>query len=91
MWTLKKTLDNRRKNLRITDHSDNLKNRQGKNKNNKSGYRNVCMMSGKWRVQLMVEGKRILFKEKFTDVNEAGKFAEDMRIKYYGKFTGLGD
>ncbi len=87
----KKTLDNRRNNLRITDHSDNLKNRQGKNKNNKSGYRNVCMMSGKWRVQLMVEDKRILFEEKFTDVDEAGKFAEKMRKKYYGDFAGLGE
>jgi len=35
------TLDNRRNNLRITKFEQNAKNRKGKNKNNKSGYRNV--------------------------------------------------
>jgi hypothetical protein len=29
-----------------------------------------------------------LFPEKFKDVDEAGRFAEAMRKKYYGEFAG---
>ena len=83
------TLDNRRDNLRVTTITDNSKYRKGKNTNNKSGYRNVCWLKdqSKYVVQLMVNGKnqRLGF---FTDVEEAAKFAEQMREKHYGEFAG---
>lgn len=82
------TLDTRRKNLRVVTQSENLRNRKSKNSNNTSGYRNVTKMGNWWRVQLQVDGKNRLFPEKFEDVHEAGKFAEEMRDKYYGNFSG---
>jgi len=82
------TLDNRLENLRISKRKDNSKNRNKLNNNNKSGYRNVCMIEGYWRIQLQRDDKNYRFPEKFTNVHEAGKFAEEMRQKYYGKFAG---
>lgn len=82
------TLNNRKYNLRITINQRNLQNRKSANKNNTSGHRNVSFISGNYRVQLQIEGKNYLFPEKFSDVDEAGKFAEEMRLKYYGEFAG---
>lgn len=83
------TLDNRKSNLEITSNSQNTKHRKGKNKNNKSGYRNVCWITDdeKWVVQLQVNGKNTRLGA-FDDVDEAGKFAEKMRKEIYGKFAG---
>jgi hypothetical protein len=84
-----KPLDNRKKNLRLTIHNKNLKHRNGKNSNNKSGYRNVSYDKGKglWAVQLIVDGKntKIGF---FDDVHEAGRFAEEKRKELYGMYAG---
>lgn len=83
------TLDNRRENLRAIEPTNNSTNRKTHNKNNQSGYRNVCWLKveGKYVVQLMIEGKneRLGF---FDNVDEAGKFAEEMRKKYYGTYAG---
>ena len=81
------TFDNRKSNLRIVEYRDNSKNRKSKNSNNKSGYRNVCFVDGKWIVQLQIDGKNKKIGS-FDDVHEAGKFAEEMRQKYYGEFAG---
>lgn len=82
------TLDNRMKNLRPITFKDNSRNRKKRNSNNTSGYRNVTLILGWWRVQLQIDGKNYLFPEKFKDVHEAGRFAEKMRKKYYGEFSG---
>lgn len=81
-------LNNRKKNLRTTITKNNLRNRDSKNSNNTSGYRNVTMMGNHWRVQLQVNGKNKLFSDKFTDVRAAGDFAKEMRETYYGEFSG---
>lgn len=83
------TLDNRKYNLELKDNSGNLRNRLGLNNNNKSGYRNVCWnkRKNKWMVQLQVKGKNTQLGF-FHDVDEAGKFAKEMRLKYYGELTG---
>jgi len=81
------TLDNRRCNLRITTQDENFKNRNGKNKNNTTGYRNVSYVKGKYIVQLQIDGKNTIL-GKFEDVHEAGKHAEKMRNTYYGEFSG---
>lgn len=83
--------DNRKENLRVILPNENLKNRETKNKNNKSGYRNVCWdkKSGKWMVQLQVNGKNKRLKRFNEDeLEEAGKYAEKMRKKLYGEFAG---
>lgn len=48
------SLDNRRENLRVTTHSQNLQNRNGPNKNNTSGYRGASFhkQTGKWRATI---------------------------------------
>lgn len=83
------TLDNRKSNLRITKQNQNTKNRKSKNINNTSGYRNVSKVGKWWHVQLQINGKNIILKKFPLDkLNEAGKYAELMRAKYYGKFAG---
>lgn len=83
------TLDNTRENLRVTLVKHNTKNRSSKNSNNTSGYRNVSWSKGenKWIVQLQIKGKNTKLGV-FVDVDEAGKFAEEMRQKYYGEYAG---
>lgn len=83
------TKNNRRNNLRIGNQSNNCKNRKSKNSNNTSGYRNVTWMKGYWRVQLQIDGRNYMFPEKFKNVHKAGKFAKEMREKYYGEYAGL--
>ena len=83
-------LDNREENLRITKQLLNTKNRTSKNKNNKSGFRNVSMRDDKWWVvQLQIEGKnKVLKKFPLDQLEEAGAYAELMRQQYYGEFAG---
>ena len=82
-------LDNRKSNLRMATDKNNSTNRRSKNKNNTSGYRNVSWSEryGKWIVQMQVNKKNTIL-GKFDDVHEAGKFAEEMRQKYYGEYAG---
>jgi len=83
------SLDNREYNLRLTTHGINMLNRQGRNKNNKSGYRNVCQVGNQLYVQLQIDGVNTLLKKFPLDqLKEAGKYAEEMRKKYYGEFAG---
>lgn len=83
------TLNNREDNLRVTTQTGNTKNRTTKNKNNKSGYRNVSWnkSENKWMVQLQINKKNTRLGY-FDDVHEAGRFAAEMRKKYYGEFRG---
>jgi len=82
-------LNNRKENLRPTEHRNNSRNRRGRNSNNKSSYRNVCWHKTDkcWIVQLQIEGKNKIL-GRFKDVHEAGKFAEEMRKKYYKEYAG---
>lgn len=82
-------LDNRKINLRPIDNVSNLRHRCRPNRNNKSKYRNVSWNSyiNKWIVQLQVNNKNKVL-GKFDDVDDAGRFAEEMRKKYYGEFCG---
>ena len=85
------TLDDRKENLRVIADSNNSKNRKTRNSNNKSGYRNVSWSKGekKWLVQLQINKKNtVLGKFEYEDLDKAGKFAKEMRAKYYGEFAG---
>lgn len=87
------TLDNRKENLRITNVPDNSKNRETRNRNNKSGYRNVCWMKSEnaWVVQLSINGVNTrLAKFPKDKLKEAGEFAERKRKEIYGEYAGLG-
>ena len=85
------TLDNTKSNLRVISHSNNSTNRKSRNKNNKSGYRNVSLdkRSNMWIVQLSINKKNTcLGKFEYDELDKAGQFAEEMRQKYYGEFAG---
>lgn len=83
------TLNNRKANLRVVLDSNNSMNRKSRNKNNTSGYRNVSWSKSenKWVVQLQINKKNKVL-GRFDDVHEAGRFAEEMRSKYYGEYAG---
>lgn len=82
-------LNNCESNLRVVTQTENAKNRTTKNKNNKSGYRNVFWAEKDklWVVYLQINKKNTRMGS-FKDVHEAGKFAEEMRKKYYGEYRG---
>lgn len=81
--------DNRKENLRVILPKENLRNRESKNKNNHSGYRNVAWDGHKWAVQLTINGKNArLGRFPYDELEQAGKFAEEMRAKYYGEYAG---
>ena len=85
------SLNNRKYNLRPSEVKNNAKNRKGKNSNNKSGYRNVCWHKHDncWAVQLQINGKnKVLKRFRPNQLEEAGKYAEEMRKKYYGEYAG---
>ena len=79
-------LDNRRKNLRICDTSENTRNR-GIDKNNTSGYRGVSWHKRirKWQSRITVYGKFIQGGY-FSDIKEAAKKYNELSIKYHGEF-----
>jgi hypothetical protein len=83
------TLDNRKKNLRVSSIDKNVKHRGRLNKNNTSGYRNVTWSESykKWIIQLQIDHKNKIL-GKFDDKDEAGRFAAEMRKLYYGEFAG---
>ena len=55
------TLDNRRANLRLVTHAENMQNRKGARKQSSSGVRGVSWYprTGKWKVGLKVHGRQI--------------------------------
>lgn len=82
-------LNNRKFNLRVTTNIFNSKNRKAKNKNNKSGHRNVCKIKNRWCVQMQVDGENTMLKTFPLDrLEEASLYAEKMRQELYGDFAG---
>lgn len=78
------SLDNRKLNLRDSTNKDNLTNRKRLNKNNKTGYRNICLINNKWVIQLQINGEnKKLGSFDYNDLDNAILFAESMRKKYY--------
>ncbi len=82
-------LDNRRENLRICTHAENIRNRPIKNKNNTSGQPGVWLHKcGKWVGEIKVNGKKItlgLFVEK-QDAIAARLTAE---VVHFGAFASV--
>ena len=82
-------LDNRKKNLRIVNHSQNQWNRT-KYKTNTSGYKGIgwSKAAKKWRTKIRVKSKLIhlgYFKSKIN----AAKAYDEAAKKYHGKFAKI--
>jgi len=83
-------LDNRRKNLRPADATENMRNRR-KSKNNTSGFK--CVQKGRhgkgWQSNIMVDGKTI-YLGTFATKEEAHAAYCEAAIKYFGEFARFG-
>lgn len=85
-------LDNRRENIRICSHSQNMANRK-MSKSNSSGVRGVYFDSSKdrngrpYRAQVNSNGKR--YQKRFDDLELARQWVRAMSIKFHGDFACL--
>lgn len=80
-------LDNRRENLRVCSHAENMRNR-GIQKNNHSGFKGVYFdkEKKKWVAKLIFEGKKVLQK-RFDSKLEAAKTYREAALFYFGEFA----
>lgn len=79
------TLDNRKINMKVVSLDENNKNRQNKaNRNTTTGVRNVSYSksNNKYVVQFQINGRNT-FMGNFDTLEEAKKFADANRHKYY--------
>jgi len=76
--------DNRRDNLRIATHSQNLQN--SKSQNPKSGYRGVFAKGEKWEAAITINGKPVHIGT-FKTAEEAHKAYREKSIELRGEFA----
>lgn len=79
------------KHLRLATHQENIQNRSGATKNNKSSrIRNVYPTSyGSWFVRIVKNGVPYYFGT-YTDKLEAARVAEEKRNLLFGEYSGRG-
>lgn len=83
------TVDNRKNNLRICEHKENLRNR-GRQKNNTSGYKGVYWnkQCNKWNAQIHKDGKHYSLGN-FSNIEDAVKARRDKELELFGDFSCL--
>ena len=81
-------LNNRRSNLHVVSHADNMRNR-GPFKNNKSGYRGVrVLVNGRWNAAISHQGKTIHIGN-FATAEEAARAWDERALLLRGANTRL--
>ena len=83
------TLDNRKENLRICTHKNNMQN-QKTPKNNKSEYKGVYWVkeNKNWRARIQVNGKKVSL-GCYKNKEDAAKAYNEAAIKYFGEFARI--
>jgi hypothetical protein len=81
------SLDNRRENLRLVTHNQNLMNKK-KYKNNTSGFKGVYRCRDKWRAAISIGGKRTHIGS-FSKIEDAVKTYNKMAVKVFGEYARL--
>jgi|CXWL01.1.fsa_nt_gi hypothetical protein len=81
-------MDNRKSNLRLCTHADNIRNRVHINKNNRVGYRGVFNNRSKtaFVAQIKFEGKSMHLGTYPTAV-EASRVHEEARLRLFGEYA----
>lgn len=80
-------LDNRRENIRICNHTQNMWNSRIQ-KNNKSGFKSVTFEAGAWRARISVNRKRKCL-GRFKTAEEAARAYDKWAKIYFGEFANL--
>jgi hypothetical protein len=80
------TLDNRKSELRICTHSQNMQNAKPHCDKKSSKYKGVILVGSRWTMQ--IRGKYI---KSFDTEIEAAKAYNDYALKYYGRFAKLNE
>lgn len=80
-------LDNKKENLRVCTHAENLQNKSNY-KNNSSGFRGVTKYKNKWLAKI-ARNKKTVFIGYFEDVIEAAKAYDTKALEYYGNLANL--
>lgn len=83
-------LDNRRHNLRICTHRQNIMNQKVQSIKKDSRYKGVCLhaCTGKWRAQLYT-GKKQYYLGLFLNEMDAATAYNDAAIKHFGEYALL--
>lgn len=84
------TLDNRKSNLRFSDRSGQVMNR-GRNRNNSSGFKNVCLdkRRGRYRAYIVLNRKQIHLGYADTAEEAYMLYVEQVQ-NYHGEFSNIG-
>lgn len=80
-------LDNRRENLRLTDHRGNARNR-GLHRNNTSGFKGVIFYGGRWYAQIKVD-RRNRGLGGYSAPEDAARAYDRAALHHYGEFASL--
>ena len=78
------TFDNRRENLRICTHAENMRNRKV-HKNNRLGVKGVYLARGKFRAEININKKKIRLGV-FATLEAAALSYRLAAVKYHGEF-----
>lgn len=83
-------LDNRRSNLRLATHQENLANcaKRSATRNKNHGFKGITLnpANGRWIAQIMVDGVHIECGD-YSTPGEAAKAYDEAAIRYFGEFA----
>ena len=83
-------LDNRRSNLRVCTCQQNTRNRNGAQKNSKTGVRGVsyCKMTKRWKAQIGIPGIRTKYLGAYETIAEAAEVYWRANKQFFGEYGG---